>query len=102
MSIRKFEAGEEYKHIDTYSLFGDARATSYEIKNKLKEITQENRKLLKNVIDERILNQITRNEYNPAPNGTRSMAVYVLFLESVYFLILSIFWKFSLPGAIFK
>ena len=76
VSIRKFEAGEEYKHIDTYSLFGDARATSNEIKNKLKEITKENRKLLKNVIDERILNQITRNEYNPAPKLNWIKTIY--------------------------
>ena len=76
VSIRKFEADEENKRIDIYSLFYDARAAGNEIKNKLKHITKENRKLLGNVIDKNILNQITRTEKNPAPKLSWIKTIY--------------------------
>ncbi len=76
VSIRKFKTEEKYKHIDVYSLFDESSAADNEIKNKLKEITKENRKLLKNVINDVILNQITRTENNPAPKLNWIKTIY--------------------------
>ncbi len=68
VSIRKFKTNGTDQDIDVYSLFAEARASDESIKAELKSLVKKNRqKVIKSGLKEDIINQITRNENNPAP-----------------------------------